>query len=179
MRQDLRRDWRGTKKGTTPEEGIAPLILSISKNEQLFVFQCHSQLDIQPHHAFDAVFPSNLGIISIFGIEIPDKPVELCPHQLTSYCSSSRSGLPIREGKTWSIKKFSLFQGPLTPLTLVTGSKRGNTKSSSFLKDYSPSPSGPVLVCPKPSKDHVAWLSDPEGSKYTGHWRSIRGRGLA
>jgi hypothetical protein len=40
----------------------------------------------------------------------------------------------VTKGEIWSIKKFSLFQGPLTPLTLVTGRKgEGNTKSASLL----------------------------------------------
>jgi len=63
------------------------------------------------------------GAVSPFRVNLARRSLVI-PNQIVS----------ATKGETWSIKKFSLFQGPLTPRTLVTGSKgEGNTKSASFL----------------------------------------------
>jgi hypothetical protein len=64
-----------------------------------------------------------VGAVSPFRVSLARRSLGI-PNQIVS----------VTKGDTWSIKKFSLFQGPLTPLTLVTGSRgEGNTKSASLL----------------------------------------------
>ena len=94
------------KKGTTPEKEIVPLVWRFKKRTTVrFLMPLSVIYPAQPH--FDAVFPFNLRIIFVLEIEIPDKPVGLYLHQLTSYSSRSGGGLTIQSQSGEEVIRYS------------------------------------------------------------------------